>query len=229
MKPIFILSVLALGPVATARLAAQETVQPAVAAPAAGTPAPAPKPSAAQAPAPAAPPAPAPAAQAPAPATPPAPAPAPVAQAPAPVAPPAPAPVPAAQAPAPAAAPAAPPAAAPGKAGLSGPPAVPPTYYRSLRITLNGKTKTAGFIGLDVQPSEGTTKRVWVRILPNTAVNAIATEITKEMTFNLSSDYKIKASGGRISIVAANSGVKPVAVSVAGTSLYGVSVLVDEE
>ena len=69
---------------------------------------------------------------------------------------------------------------------------------------------------------------VWVRVLAKTSEGQIAEEVAKELTFALGSNYKIKTSGGRIRVSKDNKRATPISAWLAGLSIYGVGVKVEE-
>lgn len=120
-------------------------------------------------------------------------------------------------------------APAPAAAELAPAPEAPRMFYEGVRISFDGKTEAAGVVGIDVQPNGGALKRVWVRVLPKTDDSGLAEAVAKELTFALSTPYKVKASGGKVTISRASKSSAPVCVTVAGMSLYGVSVRVEQD
>lgn len=127
--------------------------------------------------------------------------------------------------------PAAPPAAAPAPQApeLAPAPDAPRTFYEKVRVSFDGKADTPGVVGLEAQPSGGAAKRVWVRVLPKTKADDVAELVAKELTFALGAAYKVKASGGRVTVGKASKASAPVCVTVAGMSIYGVSVVVEQD
>lgn len=123
----------------------------------------------------------------------------------------------------------APPAAAAPAPELPAAPDAPRTFYEGVRVTFDGKAKTPGVVGLDVQPSGGAPKRVWVRALAKTGADELAEQVAKELTFALGAAYKVKGSGRGVTVARANKSTPPVCVTVAGMTLYGVSVMVEED
>lgn len=115
--------------------------------------------------------------------------------------------VPAAAPAAPVAAPAAP--ATPAPAALPAAPEVVQTFFEGIRITFDGKAQVAGVVGIDTKVSGGEIKRVWVRVLAKSDEGSVATDVAKELTFALGSAFKVKTSGGRITISRANKKARP--------------------
>ncbi len=131
---------------------------------------------------------------------------------------------PAAPAPAPAAAP-----AVPAPPALSAAPEVVQTFFEGIRISFDGKAQAAGVVGIDTKVSGGEIKRVWVRVLPKSDEGTVARDVAKELTFALGSSFKVKTSGGRITIAKANKKAPAVYAAVAGLNLYGMSVRIEPD
>lgn len=133
--------------------------------------------------------------------------------------------------PAPAVNPAPAPASVPPEAAAVVPtaPPVPRTFYEAVRITFEGKSETPGAVGIEAQPNNGAAKVVWVRVLPKRSGSAIAEEVAKELTFALGGNFRIKTSGGRVIISKGTKASPAISVSVAGLSIYGISVKVDPD
>ena len=111
---------------------------------------------------------------------------------------------------------------------LQAAPPVPRTFFEGVQLTFEGKAAIPGAVGIDVQTSGSEPKVVWVRILPKTTEGQIAEEVAKELTFALGPNYKIKTSGGRIRVTKDNKKATPISFWVAGLSIYGVSVKIEE-
>ncbi len=120
----------------------------------------------------------------------------------------------------------APDAAAP--APLPEAPPVPRTFFEGVQMTFDGKAAIPGAIGINVQTSGTEPKVVWVRVLAKTTEGQIAEDVAKELTFALGPNYKIKTSGGRIRITKENKKATPISAWVAGLSIYGVAVRLEE-
>ena len=95
-------------------------------------------------------------------------------------------------------------------------------------MTFDGKAAIPGAIGINVQTSGTEPKVVWVRVLAKTTEGQIAEDVAKELTFALGPNYKIKTSGGRIRITKENKKATPISAWVAGLSIYGVAVRLEE-
>ncbi len=135
----------------------------------------------------------------------------------------------AAPVPAPAAAPAVAQAPAPTKVDLPGPPDTPATYFPSVSIKLNGKTVTTGAIGLDFMVDGAAPKRAWIRVLAKTSADDIAKQVANELTFTVGTGYKVKASSKEVKIEGASKDSKPICVSVAGMTVYGISLILGKD
>jgi hypothetical protein len=128
-----------------------------------------------------------------------------------------------------------PPASAPAPAAVPAPPALPAapevvqTFFEGIRISFDGKAQVAGVVGIDTKVSGGEIKRVWVRVLPKSDEGAVAKDVAKELTFALGSSFKVKTSGGRITIAKANKKAPSVYAAVAGLNLYGMSVRIEPD
>lgn len=120
------------------------------------------------------------------------------------------------------------PAAAPAPAALPAAPPTPRTFFDGVQITFDGKAATPGAVGIDVQTPGNEAKVIWVRVLAKTTEGKIAEDVAKELTFALGSNFKVKTSGGRIRITKDNKKATPVSASIAGLSIYGVAVMVEQ-
>jgi hypothetical protein len=130
---------------------------------------------------------------------------------------------------APVATPAATPTPAPVKAELPGPPEAPLTYFKDMQITFKEKSTTTGVIGFDFHVSGAPTKRTWIKVLAKTDSDDIAELVAKELTFTLGTEYKVKSSDEEVRLEASGKNAKPFAITVAGMTVNGVSVRVDED
>ncbi len=112
---------------------------------------------------------------------------------------------------------------------LPAPPKTTLTFFKKMKIRFDEKTSTAGAIGFDSYVDGEPARRTWIHVRAKLDADDVAELVAKELAPALGTDYKVKASDESVLIKPSGKNAKPIAITIAGVTSNGISVMVDED